>query len=89
MPHLMDKLYWYETDQMSGRPPTPERLVDVEDADLVLDFTYQYLEAHALPPNDDEVHNVIATIARYKGPPIVRRATLESFLAGILTEAST
>jgi len=83
----MDKLYWYETDQMCCRPPTPEQLVDVDDADLVLDFTYRYLEAHALPPSDDEVHNVIAAIARYKGPPIIRRTTLELFLAGILTVA--
>jgi hypothetical protein len=45
MPHVMDKLYWYETDQMCGRPPTPQQLVDVEDAGLVLDFTYRYLEA--------------------------------------------
>jgi hypothetical protein len=81
MPHLLDKLYWHETDQVSGRPSSPpEYLVDMENGHAVLDFTYRYLEAHSRPPSDDEVHNVTATIARYKGPRVVPRATLESFL---------
>ena len=54
----------------------------MEDGHVVLHFTYRYLEAHSLPPSDDEVPNVTATIARYKGPRVVRWAALESFLAG-------
>ena len=75
MPNVVEKLGPHETEQ----------LVDVEDGDAVLDFAYRYLETHSLPPSDSEVYNVIATIARYKGPRIVRRGTLESFLAGLLT----
>jgi hypothetical protein len=87
MPHLLDKLYWFEPDQTpGGRAPPPEQLVDVEDADVVLDFAYSFLEAHALPPSDNEVHNVTAAIARYKGPGVVGWATLESFLARFLTK---
>ena len=84
MPNLLDKLYWYQTDQVSSRPSLPEQLVDLEDSDVVLDFTYRYLEAHSLPPSDYEVHNVTATIARYEGPRIVRYAALESFLGRLL-----
>jgi hypothetical protein len=76
---------WYETDQAGRRSSSSDDLVDVEDGDLVLQFTYRYLEARSLPPSDDEVRNVTATIARYKGPRVVRWATLESFLAGLLT----
>jgi hypothetical protein len=83
--NLLDQLYWRETDQTGSRLSPPQHLVDVEDSDVVLDFTYRYLEAHSLPPTDDEVHNVTATIARYKGPRVVPSATLESFLAGLLT----
>jgi hypothetical protein len=85
VPKVLDKRCRYETGQGGGRPSPPEQLVDVEDGDVVLDFTYRYLEAHSLPPTDSEVHNVTATIARYKGPRVVRWATLESFLAGLLT----
>ncbi len=81
---LLDKLSWYETDQASGRPSPPEQLVDMENGHAVLDFTYHYLEAHSRPPTDDEVHNVTGTIARYKGPRVVPRATLESFLTELL-----
>jgi len=89
VPKPVDKLFRQETDRPVGRPSNPsEQLVDVEDGDAVLDFTYRYLEAHSLPPTDSEVHNVTATIARYKGPRIVRRVTLESFLAGLLTVES-
>lgn len=84
MPNIVDKPCRYETDQGGSRPSSPEQLVDVEDGDVVLDFTYRYLKAHSLPPSDSEVHNVTATIARYKGPRIVRSATLETFLAELL-----
>ena len=85
MGNLLDKVYWSETGQ-AGRLPSPsEDLVDVEDAEAVLDFTYRYLKAHLLPPSDDEVRNVTATIARYKGPRVVRSATLDLLLAGLLT----
>jgi hypothetical protein len=80
MPNLLDKLDWSETDPASSRASPPEQLVDMENGHAVLDFTYRYLEAHLRPPSDDEVHNVTATIARYKGPRVVPRATLESFL---------
>lgn len=86
MRNLLDKLQWYETDQASSRPPSsPEQLVDIENGYAVLAFTYRYLEAHSLPPSDDEVRNVTTTIARYKGPRVVRSATLELLLAGLLT----
>ena len=86
MPNLLDKLYWYETDQAKGRPSSaPEQLVDMENGHAVLDFTYGYLQAHSRPPSDDEVHHVTATIARYRGPRVVPRATLESFLAGLFS----
>jgi hypothetical protein len=84
MPNLLDKLYWYEADQAGSRLSPPEQLVDVGDSDAVLDFAYRYLEDHSLPPSDDEVHNVTAMIARYKGPRVVRSATLEAFLVGLL-----
>jgi hypothetical protein len=84
VPNIVDKPCRYETDQGGSRPSSPEQLVDVEDGDLVLDFTYRYLEAHSLPPSDSEVRNITATIARYKGPRVVRSATLESFLATLL-----
>jgi hypothetical protein len=82
--NVPQELHWYETDQAGGQPAAPEQLVDVGDGDAVRDFTHRYLEAHSQPPNEDEVHNVTATISRYKGPRIVRSATLESFLAGLL-----
>lgn len=84
MPKVLEKPCWDETDPGASRPSSAGQLIDVEDGDAVLDFTYRYLEAHSLAPTDSEVHNVTATIARYKGPRIVRRATLESFLAGLL-----
>jgi hypothetical protein len=84
MPNLLDKLSWYEPDGATSQPSAPEELVDVGNAHAVLDFTYRYLEARLVPPSDDEVHNVTATIARYKGPPVVRWGTLELFLAGLL-----
>ena len=57
----------------------------MDDGDVVLHFTYRYLEEHSRPPSDDEVHNVTAAIARYKGPRVVRWAALESFFAGPIT----
>ena len=86
---LLDKFSWYETDQASGRPSPPERLVDMEDGHAVLDFTYRYLEAHSRPPSDDEVHNVTATIARHKGPQVVRWADLELILTGLFAMERT
>ena len=82
MVSLLDKFSWHESDQASGRP-SPEQLVDMEDGHAVLDFTYRYLEAHSRPPSDDEVRNVTATIARYKGPQVERWADLESILTGL------
>lgn len=86
MPNLLDKLDWNETDQGSNWPPSPRgQLVDMENGHAVLDFTYRYLEAHSRPPSDDEVRNVTAAIARYKGHRVVSWATLESFLVGLIT----
>ena len=85
MRNLLDELSWFEKDHAGSRPSPSEELVDADDGDVVLHFTYRYLEAHSLPPSDDEVRNVTATIARYKGPRVVRWAALESFLAGPLT----
>jgi hypothetical protein len=80
--NLPDNLHWYETEAGSH---SSDDLIDVENADLVLQFAYRYLEARSLAPGDDEVRNVTATIARYKGPRIVPGTALESFLAGLLT----
>jgi hypothetical protein len=86
MPNLLDKLDWHEADQASSWPSSaPEQLVDMENGHAVLDFTYRYLEAHSRPPSDDEVRNVTATIARYKGPRVVPWATFESLLVELLT----
>ena len=84
---LLDKFSWYEADLASGRPSSPEQLVDMGDGHAVLDFTYRYLEAHSRPPSDDEVRKVTATIARYKGPQVVRWADLESILTGLFATA--
>jgi hypothetical protein len=84
MPSLLDKPYWRANQTKSGPSPS-EQLVDMENGYAVLEFTYRYLEAHARPPSDDEVHNVTATIARYQGPRVVPWAALELFLAELLT----
>jgi len=68
MPNLLDKLYWCKANQANSLPSPPEQPVDLESGYAVLEFTYRYLEADSRPPSDDEVHNVTATIARYKGP---------------------
>ena len=85
MANLLDKIHWYEMDQAGSTLSSPRQLIDLEDGDVVLEFTYRYLEAHTLPPSDHQVHNVTAAIARYKGPRVVQQTTLESFLAGPLT----
>ncbi len=77
--------YWFETAQVGSQDSPSDRLVDVGDRDSVLDFTNRYLESYSLPKNIDEVHNVTAAISRYKGPRIVRWATLESFVAGLVS----
>ena len=71
----------HEAGQPADQPP--ERVVDVGDRDSVLDFTNHYLETYARERNIDEVHHITAAISRYKGPRIVRWATLESFVAGL------
>ena len=76
-------MYGYETNQTDGQPSRPEQVVDLGNRDSVLDFTNHYLESSSRPKNIDEVHNITAAISRYKGPRIVRWATLESFLAGL------
>jgi hypothetical protein len=86
VPNLLDKLDWHEADQASSWPSSAsEQLVDMENGHAVLDFTYRYLEANSRPPSDVEVHNVTATIARYKGPRVVPCATLELFLGELFT----
>ena len=85
MRHLLDELHWYEADQAASQLHPAEELINVEDGDAVLHFTYRFLEAHLLPPSDDEVYNVTTAIARYRGPRVLRWATLESFLAGLVT----
>ena len=57
----------------------------MENGDVVLHFTYRYLEEHSLPPSDEEVRKVTATIASYQGPRVVQWAALEAMLAGPLT----
>jgi len=69
--------YWYEMDPSAAEEP----LVDVGNRDSVLDFINRYLESSSRPKSIDEVHDVAAAISRYKGPRLVRSATLESFLA--------
>ena len=71
-----------EADKTDADPSAPERTVDVCNRDSVLDFTNYYLQASSRPRTIEEVHNLTAAISRYKGPRIVRFATLESFLAG-------
>ena len=68
MPNLLDKLYWCKANQANSLPSPPEKPVDLESGYAVLEFTYLCLEVDSRPPSDDEVHNVTATIARYKGP---------------------
>jgi len=82
MRNLLDTLHWYESQRVRRGPPRSEHLVDLEDGDSVLEFTYRYLEAHSRPPSDDEVRKVTATIALHKGSQVVPRTTLEVFLAG-------
>jgi hypothetical protein len=84
MRSISTEIYWYETEQGVSEPSSSEQLVDVGNGDAVLAFTHRYLQAHSRPVSDDEVHNVTATIGRYKGPQVVRCETLESFLAGLL-----
>jgi hypothetical protein len=84
MRELLDELCLQEAGLAGTRQSSTEELVDVADGDIVLHFTYRYLEAHSLPPSDDEVRSVTAAIARYKGPQVVSWTTLESFLAGLL-----
>ena len=85
MPNPLGKLYWHGANLVKSGPSPSEHLVDMENGYAVLEFTYRYLEAHSRPPSDDEVHNVTATIAQYKGPRVVPWAALELFLAGLLT----
>jgi len=83
MPNPPDSLY-SDTANMADRWPfASTQLVDMRNAHAVLEFTYRYLEAHSRPPSDVEVRNVTSTIARYIGPQVVPRATLESFLAAL------
>ena len=89
MRELLDELYLTEPGPVGALQSATNELVDVADGDIVLHFTYHYLEAHSLPPGDDEVHSVTAAIAQYKGPQVVSWATLESFLAGVLVVQST
>ncbi len=87
MRDLSNHLYSYETGKMDSQPSRPgQLLVDVADRNAVLKFTYHYLQARSRPANDCEVHNVTSTIARYKGPRVVEWGTLESFLAGLVTD---
>ena len=89
MRELADELCLTGLGLVGIRQSATNELVDVADGDIVLHFTYRYLEAHSLPPGDDEVHSVTAAIAQYKGPQVVSWATLESFLAGVLTVQPT
>lgn len=86
MPDLLDQLCWRDVDHPGSGPSAPEQLIDVENGYAVLDFAYRYLETCSRPPNDNEVHNVTATVARYKGPRLVPWSTLESLLAGLPVE---
>jgi len=84
MREFLDGLYSPEAGCAEARQFPIGELIDVADGETVLHFTYRYLEARSLPPTDEEVHSVTAAIARYKGPPVVSWATLESFLAGLM-----
>jgi len=80
---FLDELCLREAGPAGTRQSSTNELVDVADGDIVLHFTYRYLETRSLPPSDDEVRGVTAAIARYKGPQVVSWASLESFLAGL------
>ena len=45
----------------------------------VLDFAYEYLARHALPPTDEEVRNVTLVLAQCAGR-VVARATADSLV---------
>ena len=72
-----------EPDRTDREPARAGRVVDVANRDSVLDFTAHYLESLSRERTIDAVHDVTAAIARYKGPRLVRWASLEAFLAGL------
>ena len=77
--HILDT--WLQRNEPNATSPAQDSWINVEDGDEVLDFAYSYLKAHSRSPSDDEVRHVTAAVARYKGLPVIRAATLESFLA--------
>jgi len=81
MYNAASELYGNEAGGTADQPP--ERVVDLADRDSVLDFTNHYLETYSRQKNIDEVQHITAVISRYKGPRIVRWATLESFVTGL------
>ena len=65
-------------------PASANPIIDLGDSNAVRRFVRDYLGARQQPVGADEVHDVTAAISRYKGPPLIRRETLESFLALML-----
>jgi hypothetical protein len=57
------------------------KMVDVNDGYAVLDFMYAYLRKQKRAPTDREIRIVSATLAQYRGPPLVTGSALEAFLA--------
>ncbi len=41
-------------------------LIDITDADQVLDFAYEYLRRRARPPTDDAVREITAVLAKWR-----------------------
>jgi len=71
-----------ETGHTDSDPANP--LIDIGDSNAVRKFAREYLSALQRPFEPDAIHDVTAAISRYKGPSLIRRETLESFLALML-----
>ena len=73
-----------ETERTDTDPARVNPLVDLGDSSAVHKFAREYLSALQRPLGADELHDVTSAISRYKGPSLIRRKTLESFLALML-----
>jgi hypothetical protein len=73
-----------ETGHADTDPARPNPIIDLGDSSAVRKFAREYLSALQRPLEPDAIHDVTAAISRYKGPSLIRRETLESFLALML-----
>ena len=73
-----------ETERADTDPTGANPIIDLGDGSAVRKFAREYLSALQRPLGADELHDVTAAISRYKGPSLIRRKTLESFLALML-----